>query len=590
MHWGLVSRRIFETAALRGSAALLAEDPADPDAAGWNRLLLASRGWTIGGGTTEMQRNMLGEMYSAAPAPSGRGADSSQNLHVSRGIPPPPVPYHRVMESRLVLPDLPDWAGLRMARPAGGDVVVAALAAGLLVDLAVRSDGALGGALLAAATASLLLGTGRTESRQSRVLLGLAPVFGAFLALRASPWLLPFDVLAAGALLVLSSSLARGGSVLDLPFLGLAGRIIHGALHGLAGPAFAWQGIFRFRGGDGLDGVTPVSARRWAAVLRGLVLALPILLVLGALLASADVVFAHLFELAPDVDDVGQHVALVAIGAWGMAGLLRLASATPPGAGRQRFPLVGPVEATVVLGSLVALFTAFAATQLVSLGGGSRTILETEGLTYAEYARSGFFQLVAVAAITFAVLLAVDILTEPSDRATRRRLLIMSEVCIALTLVVVVTALHRLDLYENAYGLTMLRFYAGFFVILVGVSLGLLGVWFAGPRRRAWFPAAAVGAGLAGLLLLNLVNPEALVVRRNVALAERTGRFDTSYLFELSDDAIPELVRTLPRLDATTQAAVLAHVCEVPATADGGWAGWNRSERKAIAARDQVCS
>jgi hypothetical protein len=319
-------------------------------------------------------------------------------------------------------------------------------------------------------------------------------------------------------------------------------------------------------------------------------LAVPLLVVLGALLASADVVFAHLFDLAPDLDDVGEHVALIAPAAWGMAGLVRLASATPPGTGRQRFPLVGAVEATVVLGSLVALFGAFAVTQGVSLAGGGRHVLETAGLTYAEYARSGFFQLVAVAAITFAVLLAVDVLTDPADPAVRRRLLVLSEVGIALTLVVVATALYRLGLYEHAYGLTMLRFYAAVFVAWVGLALVLLGVWFGGGRRRAWFPAGAVGAGLAGLLLLNLVNPEALVVRRNVALAERTGRFDAYYLLELSDDAIPELVRTLPRLDLATQAEVLAHICTLPASPEGGWAGWNRSERRAIAARNQVCS
>ncbi len=493
------------------------------------------------------------------------------------------------MEPRLIVPDLPEWAGLKLDRPPGGGVVVAALVAGALADLAVRSGGALAGAGLTVAVAAMLLFTSRSPSRQSRALLGVASVFGAFLAWRASPWLLPLDILAAGGLLALASSLARGGSLLDLPLLGLAARSIHAALHGLAAPAFAWHGLLRSRGRDQPDGSTPVSPRRWPAVLRGIALALPLLYVLGALLVSADVVFAHLFDLAPDVDDVGQHLVLIALGAWGMAGLMRLADAAPPGTGRQRFPLVGPVEATVVLGSLVALFTAFAATQVVGLAGGGRHVVETAGLTYAEYARSGFFQLVAVAAITIAVLLAVDVLTEPSDPAVRRRLLLLSEACIVLTLVVVVTALHRLDLYENAYGLTMLRFYAAVFVAWVGLALLLLGVWFAGGRRRAWCPAAAVGAGLAGLLLLNVINPEALVVRRNVALAERTGRFDTSYLFELSDDAIPELVRTLPRLDAATQAEVLAHVCGVPAKAEGGWAGWNHSERKATAARNQVC-
>ncbi|MGH9041154.1 MAG: hypothetical protein ACRDZ3_13090, partial [Acidimicrobiia bacterium] len=89
----------------------------------------------------------------------------------------------------------------------------------------------------------MLLGADRSQSGPSRALLGVAPVFGAFLAFRASPWLLPLDVLASGALLALASSLARRGSLLDLPLLGLAARSIHAGLHGLAAPAFAWQGL-----------------------------------------------------------------------------------------------------------------------------------------------------------------------------------------------------------------------------------------------------------------------------------------------------------------------------------------------------------
>jgi hypothetical protein len=445
--------------------------------------------------------------------------------------------------------------------------------------------------VLVAAVAAMLVGTGGVRGWHARAVIGAVPVFGAFLALRTSPWLLPLDVLAAGGLLALGASLAREGSLLDLPLLGLVARGVHVGVHGLAAPAFAWQGLGGLRSrivGDRTDGGGPGSAPRCEATLRGIALALPLLVVLGALLASADVLFAHFLDFAPDVDGLGGHVALIAFGAWGMAGLLRLAAATPLKPVPQRFPLVGPVEMTVVLGSLVALFAAFAATQVVGLAGGGRHVVETAGLTFAEYARSGFFQLVAVAAITFAILLAVDVVAV-SDAATRRRLLLLCEACAALTLVIVLTALHRLDLYENAYGLTMLRFYAAVFAVWVGICLVLLGGWFAGHRRRAWFPAAAIGAGLAGLLVLNLINAEALVVRRNVALAERSGRFDTGYLFELSDDAIPELVRSLPRLDAAAHAEVLNHVCSVASTPKGGWAAWNDSERAAIAARNQVC-
>jgi alkylation response protein AidB-like acyl-CoA dehydrogenase len=66
MQWGLLNRRLFETAArLRGAEAVLLADDADEDA--WGTLLLASRGWTIGGGTTEVQRNMLGEKILGLP-------------------------------------------------------------------------------------------------------------------------------------------------------------------------------------------------------------------------------------------------------------------------------------------------------------------------------------------------------------------------------------------------------------------------------------------------------------------------------------------------------------------------------------------
>lgn len=499
------------------------------------------------------------------------------------------------METRIGPPvgRRPGWASLEVARSGDAPVVFAALAAGVIADLAVRSGGALAASLLVVAAAGMLLRVGRPASRQSRALIGAAPFFAGFLAFRASPWLLPLDVVAAGGLLVLGAALARGGSLADLPLTGLAARAGHAALHGLAAPAFAGQGFRRLRArlGSGSAGGadTPGRQASWPAVLRGLALALPLLGVLGALLASSDVLFAHLFDSAPDVDDLAAHLVLIGIGAWAMAGLMRVAAATPPGAATTRFPLVGPVEASVVLGSVVVLFGAFAATQLVALAGGGRHVVETAGLTYAEYARSGFFQLVAVATIALAVLLSVDVFTGAATGAVRRRLLVLSEACVGLTLVVVAVALRRLDLYENAYGLTMLRLYAAVLAGLLGVSLTLLGVWLLTDRERAWFPAAALGAGLVALLALNLANPEALVVRRNIAFAQRSGRFDPDYLSELSADAVPELVRALPRLPAAAQADLLSELCSLSGTPHRSWASWNAADRAAVAARNRVC-
>lgn len=454
--------------------------------------------------------------------------------------------------------------------------MICALLAGGLADLAVRSGGGLSAAILVLAVAAFLLVSGRPPSWQSRALIGAAPVFGVFLALRSSPWLLPLDVLVAGGLLVLGASLARGGSILDLPLSGLLARAVHATVHGVAAPAFAAQGL-------------PCAARRRSSILRGLGLALPLLLILGALLASADVLFANLFDFVPDVDDSMAHAVLVGLGAWGMAGLLRVAAATPPADGPQRFPLLGAIEATVVLASVTVLFAGFTVTQIVALGGGGHQVVETAGLTYAEYARSGFFQLVAVAAITLAVLLIVDVLTNASEGPSQRRIVRLSQACIGLTLVVVVSALRRLDLYENAYGLTMLRLYAAVFASWIGVSLVLLGGWVQKRRDRAWFPAAAVGAGLAALLVLNVINPEAMVVRRNVTMTERSDRFDPGYLVELSDDAVPAIVIALLRLPAVLSAKIVADICSRPPRTTEGWAAWNASNHAADDARRRVC-
>ena len=466
--------------------------------------------------------------------------------------------------------------GLGTRRPADRRVLVAAAAAAALTDLAVRSGvRGLAGSVLVVAVVAGLLATGRLDNPQARALAAAAAVFGVFLTLRASQWLLPLDVVACAGLLVLAASLAGDGSVLDLPFPDLAVRAGHALAHGLAAPAYL---------------AAPAAGRRPSALLRGIALAVPLLAVLGLLLASADAVFAGFFDWWSPVTLLA-HAALVAVGAWGMGGLLRLSSADPP---PPTPPLlrakVGAVEATVVLGSLVALFIAFAAAQLVALAGGADHVLRTAGLTYAEYARSGFFQLLAVAAITLVALLGLRGATAPGTEAERRRLTVLAEAVVALTLVIVGVALRRLALYEHAFGLTMLRLYSSCFAAWIGVVMVLVACAIAGAgRRRAWLAAAAAGTGLTLLLSLNVVNPEAVVARHNLARATSTQRVDPGYLGALSDDAVPALVAGLDRLPEPARSQVLAAVCGGDEPPFSGWWATNTARRRAVEARRRVC-
>jgi hypothetical protein len=467
--------------------------------------------------------------------------------------------------------------GLGVNRAADVRVLVAAGVAAVLADLAVRSGGAgVAGSLLVVAVVAGLLASGRVGSVEAACVIGAALPFGLFLSLRTSPWLLPLDIIAIAGLLLLGSSLAGGGRFFDLPVPNLAMRAFLAIAHGLAAPAFV-VGPFAHR-------------RRSVAILAGAALALPLLIVLGLLLASADAVFAGFFNWWGSPETVLVHALLLAVGAWGMAGLLRLSSAEPAPAAPHLPYRLGHVEATVVVGSLVALFTAFAVAQVIAVAGGARHVLETAGLTYAEYAREGFFQLVAVAAITLVALVGLRAVTDLSDPGHRLRFTVLGEIAIGLTLVVLLVALRRLDLYTNAYGLTMLRVVAFVFAVWIGVVLVLAGLALGGVGAdRAWLVGGALVAGLTLLLGLNVANPEAIVVRHNVDRATRSQSVDPEYLAELSDDAVPALVRALPRLPEPERTAVLAAACDDGDWPFDGWAAANTSRWRATDARQRVC-
>lgn len=466
--------------------------------------------------------------------------------------------------------------GLGVNRPADARVLVAAGVAAALADLAVRSGVAgVAGTLLVIAVVAGLLASGRVAGLEAACVVGAALPFGLFLSLRTSPWLLPLDIVAIAGLLLLGSSLAGGGRLFDLAVPDLAARAIHAGAHGLAAPAF-------------LAG--PMSRRRPVAILAGAGIALPLLVVLGLLLASADAVFAGFFTWWGSPETVITHAVLLGAGAWGTAGLLRLSSADPaPPAPHLPYRL-GHVEATVVVGSLVALFTAFAVAQVIAVAGGARHVLETAGLTYAEYARQGFFQLLAVAAITLVALVGLRAVTDLSNPGHRRRFTVLGEVAIALTVVILAVALRRLGLYTDAYGLTMLRLFALVCTVWIATVLVLAGLALGGVGAdRAWFAGAALVTGLALLVGLNALNPEAIVARHNVERAARQLPVDPVYLAELSDDAVPALVEALPRLKKPERTAVLEAVCAGDDWPYDGWAAANTSRRRATDARQRVC-
>jgi hypothetical protein len=272
-----------------------------------------------------------------------------------------------------------------------------------------------------------------------------------------------------------------------------------------------------------------------------------LVLVFGALFASADAAFAHLAgNLIPALDG-GDLVAR--LGVFGVVAAVVLG-----GAYLTRFPprldVLAPApmrpvprwEWALPLGVLDALFIAFVAVQAAVLFGGHTHVLETEGLTYAEYARQGFWQLLWVSALTLLVLSVVIRVAGRVSVGDRRMLRVLVGILCATSVVVVISAIHRMWLYQQAYGFSTDRL----MVITIELWLGVVFLLVAAAGLRMsgrWLPHAVLVAGVVALLGLAALNPERLVADRNIDRFEQTGVLDAEYLSGLSSDIDPALHR-----------------------------------------------
>jgi len=405
--------------------------------------------------------------------------------------------------------------------------------------------------LFATIAIALVRQSGRPLSRESRIWLAIAVLSAAGLSWRDADMLQFFDVLAMLTALVL---LATSIDAIPVPGLALA-RV---------------RDMIRAAFGTGLDvatGVVPLlmrdaelhtalrpssdgSARR---IGRALVITAPILLVFALLLGHADPVFGSFFTFPyVDLEVVLSHVVIAGFFAWVVAGWLRRALLAHPGAAgtpATPFPLtLGATDVTLALGALNVLFAAFVVVQIGWLFGGEALVLRTTGLSYAEYARRGFFELTCVAGLLLPVLLGAQALIPASDSRTLR---LYRRLAVSLTVLlgaILVSAGARMRLYVQYYGISTDRLYATAFMIWLAIMFVWLALTVLRSRPRA-FATGLVVSGFVALFTLNVLNPDALVARANLARGEagRTGAAgaDLRYVASLGGDAAPLLVSAL---------------------------------------------
>ena len=269
----------------------------------------------------------------------------------------------------------------------------------------------------------------------------------------------------------------------------------------------------------------------------GLIIAVPVVVVVLLLLSSADAVFGGFLtgfgDLFGKTDLLWEFILRIGFGLL-LFSLLFSALCTPKEL-RQPKPVDPPPTVfAVVLAALTVIYAVFGYVQIryFLLEGDSALIAN-----YSEYARTGFFQMIFVAAITVAVELPALTLGK-TGKAVR----VLCAVVSLLTLLIDVSAFLRLRLYIQAYGLSMLRVMSLWAILMVAALLIILLIKCAKPEIR--LSKVVMAALLAGWIVFNFSNPNYRIAAYNVnAYNEKAlAVLDTDYLCgELTPDVRPAL-------------------------------------------------
>lgn len=365
-----------------------------------------------------------------------------------------------------------------------------------------------------------------------------------------------------------------------------------------------FQGLFGYLGASGsaLGAEKKGPARRTAALAMGLTGAVILVLILLPVLASADALFQR--ATASFVDYFRRHFLS---GLWrvltgliltpfvfGLLYSIRRPRPLPQRKGQARF--ADPLASGLILGALAVLYLVFLGIQSAGLFGGV-VYLAARGISYADWARSGFFQLVFVTAVNLAVVLGAVGLSRREGRGWRA-VRGLATALLAESGVLLCSAVWKMTLYVNAYGLSFKRFmtYWGMAVMAVFLTAAVLSVWRKGFRfcRTAFFTAVV------GWVLVSFVPVDYLVARDGVdRYLSGQSSVDITYLaWDLSYDTLDVLSGVegdfrLNRWDHAAQADMTLETAlelrrEAARSECARWETWNLSAYLAGRAPEDV--
>ena len=277
-------------------------------------------------------------------------------------------------------------------------------------------------------------------------------------------------------------------------------------------------------------------------VVLALVIGFPILIFLSILLFMSDAVFFVL--LRPILDSLNQFhleefvvkiilfifcIPFVWSVLWSYKDKFLLLGQEEHSAVPKDSPKLPAAFAITILAMINALYLLYAVVQFRYLFGATQGALP-DAMSYAEYARSGFFELAFISFINLLMMLTSVRTTKHNGRAGIV-LRIMNLLLLALSCVQLASAFLRMQLYINVFGLSLLRYNVTAFMILIAVLFLL--VLLSSFLPRLPLIKCFLLAGTIALVAVNYSAPDYRIARYNTEkyLAGELEEYDESYLF-----------------------------------------------------------
>ncbi|MFL5500525.1 MAG: DUF4153 domain-containing protein [Gemmatimonadaceae bacterium] len=327
------------------------------------------------------------------------------------------------------------------------------------------------------------------------------------------------------------------------------------------------------------------SSSRTRSVAIGAVLSAAVIVVLIALLGSADPVISwiteHLAGWLPDWSFPPRvlffaFLLVLTLGANSIASR-QIQPNIPRYPQLEARPALGVTEQRMMLWSSAVVLWLFVLLQASYLVHSPPAALGS-GVTFAEFARRGFGQLSFAATLVGAIILILEYARPGTaterERTTLRHLELALIIAVELVLI---SAFRRVILYEQAYGFTTARLVAQAYMIAMGLALVALALEIRRERISIAFGRRVAEIALGVFTVLTLWNFEGWIAARNIDRAQTTGKFDALYASRLSSDAIPTLARRHADIPQPARDSVeLRFACKQLRT-ERRWFEWNRS-------------